>query len=163
MAFSGRGIVRVDRTHSPEPQLLIRQVNIAAKTPLDEIWTPAPSPLPLPLPLPLHRCVDSDLFSISNLSQLRNVPWLRWGGGSGMGERWSNGGGMLLLYFAFTLLFIIVPMGFLPWEIRVAFPVESHLRQSRATQPRLHAGCFSVSIIHRTQTWTTGSLTCAQM
>ena len=105
MAFSGRGIVRVDRTHSPEPQLLIRQVNIAAKTPLDEIWTPAPSPLPLPLPLPLHRCVDSDLFSISNLSQPRNVPWLRWGGGSGMGERWSNGGGgcccftLLLLYF----------------------------------------------------------------
>ena len=54
-------------------------------------------------------------------------------------------------------------MGFLPWEIRVAFSVESRLRQSRANQPTVHAGCFSVSIIHRTLTWTTGSLTCAQM
>ena len=57
----------------------------------------------------------------------------------------------------------IVPMGSLPWEIRVAFPGESQLEQSRATQPTVHAGCFTVSIIHRTLTWTTGSLTCAQM
>ena len=41
--------------------------------------------------------------------------------------------------------------------------VKSQLRQSRATQPTLHAGCFSVSIIHRTLTWTAGSLTCVQM
>ena len=54
-------------------------------------------------------------------------------------------------------------MGILPWEIRVAFLRESHLRQSRATQPTVHAGCFSVSIIHRTLTWTTRSLTVAQM
>ena len=54
-------------------------------------------------------------------------------------------------------------MGFLPQEIRIAFPGESQLRQSRATQPRVHAGCFSVSVIHRILTWTTGSLTCAQM
>ena len=40
---------------------------------------------------------------------------------------------------------------------------ESQLRQSRATKPTVHAGCFSVSIIHRTLTWTTGCLTCAQM
>ena len=39
----------------------------------------------------------------------------------------------------------------------------SQLRQSRATQPRVQAGCFSVSIIHRTLTWTTGSLTCAPL
>ena len=57
----------------------------------------------------------------------------------------------------------IVPMGFLPWEIRVAFPGEYHRRQSRATQPRVRAGCFIISIIHRTLTWTTGCLTCAQM
>ena len=57
----------------------------------------------------------------------------------------------------------IVPVGFLPWEIRVAFPGESQLQQSRAIQPRVHAGCFSVSIIFRTLAWTTGSLTCAQM
>ena len=48
-------------------------------------------------------------------------------------------------------------MGILPWEIRVAFLRESHLRQSRATQPTVHAGCFSVSIIHRALTWTRGS------
>ena len=54
-------------------------------------------------------------------------------------------------------------MGFLPWETRMTFPGESQLRQSRATQPTVHAGRFSVSIIHRTLTWTTGSLTCAQM
>ena len=54
-------------------------------------------------------------------------------------------------------------MGYLPWGIRVAFPGESQLRQSRATKPTVHVGCFSVSIIHRTLTWTTRSLTCAQM
>ena len=42
-------------------------------------------------------------------------------------------------------------------------PWESQLRQSRATKPTVHAGCFSVSITHRTLTWTTWSLTCAQM
>ena len=46
---------------------------------------------------------------------------------------------------------------------RVAFPRERQLRQSRATQPTVHAGCFSVSIIHRTLTWTTGALTYALM
>ena len=56
----------------------------------------------------------------------------------------------------------IVSMGFLPWEIRVAFPGESQLRQSRATQPTVHAGCFNFSILHRTPTWTTGSLSYAQ-
>ena len=54
-------------------------------------------------------------------------------------------------------------MEFLPWEIQVAFPGESQLRQSRAIQPTVRAGCLSVSIIHRTLTRTTGSLTCAQM
>ena len=54
-------------------------------------------------------------------------------------------------------------MGFLPWEIQVACPRKSQLRQSHTTQPTVHAGCFSVSIIHWTLTWTTGSLTCAQM
>ena len=39
-------------------------------------------------------------------------------------------------------------------------PRENQLRQSRVTQPTVHAGCFRV---HRTLTWTTGSLTCAQM
>ena len=51
-------------------------------------------------------------------------------------------------------------MGFLPWEIRVALPGESQQQQSRATLAGVHAGCFSVSLIHRTLTWTTRSLTC---
>ena len=42
-------------------------------------------------------------------------------------------------------------------------PRENKLRQNRATQPTVHAGYFSVSIIHRILTWTTGSLTCVQM
>ena len=70
---------------------------------------------------------------------------------------------MMVFYSSFFFLNCIVPMGFLPWEIRVAFPGESQLRQSRATQPTVHAGYFSVSIIHRTLTWTTGSVTCVQM
>ena len=57
----------------------------------------------------------------------------------------------------------IVPVGFLSWKIRVAFPGESQLRQSRATQPTVHVWCLSVSVIHRTLTWNTGSLTCAHM
>ena len=54
---------------------------------------------------------------------------------------------------------------FLPWVIMVAFPKERQLQQSRATQPylsKVHIGLFRVSIIHRTMTWTTGSLTCVR-
>ena len=70
------------------------------------------------------------------------------------------------LFFTFlkiTVYSCIVPVRLLPWKIRVAFPGEGQLRQSRATKPTVHAGCFSVSIIHQTLTKTTGSLTCAQM
>ena len=49
----------------------------------------------------------------------------------------------------FFFLNCIVPLGFLSREIRVAFSGESQLRQSRATQSIVHAGCFSVSIIHQ--------------
>ena len=61
------------------------------------------------------------------------------------------------------VLHCVLPLGFLPWEIRVAFPGESHLQQSRATQPTVQAGYSSVSILHRILTWTTRSLTCSQM
>ena len=54
----------------------------------------------------------------------------------------------------------IVLLGFLPWEIRIAFTEESQLRQSCTTQPTAHVGCFSLSIIHQTLTWTTESLMC---
>ena len=64
-----------------------------------------------------------------------------------------------IIYFATVLSHL----GFLPREIRVAFPKKSQLQRSCATQPTVHAGSFSVSIIHRTLTWTTGSLTCSQM
>ena len=77
------------------------------------------------------------------------------------------GARLIFVFYFYFLLFnfynYIVQMGFLPWKIRVSFPGESQLRQSRATQPKVHAGCFSVFIIHRSLTWTTGSLTCAQM
>ena len=43
-------------------------------------------------------------------------------------------------------------MRFLRPEIRVAFLGESQLQLSRATQPTVHAGSFSVSIIYRTPT-----------
>ena len=39
-------------------------------------------------------------------------------------------------------MMMIAPFGFLPWEIRIAFPEESQLRQSRTTQPTVHAGFF---------------------
>ena len=64
--------------------------------------------------------------------------------------------------FFFFFYNCIVPLGLLQWEIRVAFPGENRLRQSHATQPTVHAGCYSVCTIHRTLTWTTGSLTCSQ-
>ena len=35
----------------------------------------------------------------------------------------------------YYIFYFVVPMGILSWEIRVAFPEESQLRVSRATQP----------------------------
>ena len=43
------------------------------------------------------------------------------------------------------------------------FPGKASCDRVTLPQPAVHAGCFSVSIIHRTLTWTTGSLKCAQM
>ena len=57
----------------------------------------------------------------------------------------------------------IVQLGFLPRESPIAFPGESKLRQSSATQTTVHARYFSVSRILRTLTGTTGSLTCAHI
>ena len=69
-------------------------------------------------------------------------------------RRGRNDGFSLQLYW---------PTGISPIGNSGCFPRESQLRQSGATKPSLHAECFSVSIISRTLTWTTGSLTCAQM
>ena len=67
------------------------------------------------------------------------------------------GMGVLLLFFFCCcfleggLVFIfcnwIVPMGLLPWEIRIAFPGESQLRQSRATQPWVYYALFKVIFV----------------
>ena len=45
----------------------------------------------------------------------------------------------------------IVLFVLLPWEILVAFPRES--QKQVALTNLVHAGCFSVSIIHQTLTW----------
>ena len=67
----------------------------------------------------------------------------------------------LFLFFTFTFLQLYCSIGISLMGNWVAFPRESQLQQSRATQPTVHAGCFSFSTIQRTLTWTTGSLTCA--
>ena len=57
----------------------------------------------------------------------------------------------------------IFPLEFLSWETRVVFAGESQLRQSRATQSTVHAGCFNISTIYRTLMWTAGSSACTHM
>ena len=79
------------------------------------------------------------------------VGLLQWSGPTAV-EWWAYCSGVgLLQWSAVHFLKIIVSshwdfshgkIGFFPWE--------SQLRQSRATQPTVHAGCFSVSKIHRT-------------
>ena len=89
------------------------------------------------------------------------------------GEDWIEGTRTGALYYRrgyyyyyqyYYLLFktVLSQWDFSPGKFGLLFHGESQLRQSRATQPTVHAGCFSVSIIHRTLTWTTGSLTFAQ-
>ena len=51
-------------------------------------------------------------------------------------------------------------MGISPMRNSGCFPCEKLAVNSCATQPTVHAGGFSVSIIHRTLTWSTGSWTC---
>ena len=56
----------------------------------------------------------------------------------------------------------VVPMGFLPEELWIAFPRKSQLRQSH-NPTKGPCWVFDVSIVHQTVTWTEGSLTCTQM
>ena len=59
----------------------------------------------------------------------------------------------IIIKIVFDFFFVynsIVPMGFLPWEIQVAFPGESQPQQIHTTQCMVYAGCLSVSIIHQT-------------
>ena len=57
----------------------------------------------------------------------------------------------------------IVPLGLFHENFGLLSPEKSQQPHSRATMPTVHAWCFRVSIIHRTLTWTTGSLKCAKM
>ena len=69
----------------------------------------------------------------------------------------------LFLFFTFNFLQLYCPSGISPVRNLSCLPPRKASCDSRATQPAVHAGCFSVFIIHRTLTWTTESLTCTQM
>ena len=57
---------------------------------------------------------------------------------------------LLLLFFYFLHLYC--RNGIFSMGNSGCFPGESQLRQSQSTLPTVHAGCFSVSIVHRTLT-----------
>ena len=80
-----------------------------------------------------------------------------------MNFRFRSTVSFLFFFLFFYFLQFYCPNGVLSWENCVSFSGQSQLRQSRATQPTVHAKCFSVSIIHRTLAWTTWFLTCTQM
>ena len=65
-----------------------------------------------------------------------------------------------MYFYSISFPFFFCPIGI---SSKGNFPREGQQWQRCATQPILHAGCFSISIIHQTLTWITGSLTCAQM
>ena len=72
----------------------------------------------------------------------------------------GSGGGFYLhtrIFFFFFFLQLYCPSGISP-----VGNLESQLRQGCTTQPTVHAGCFSVSIIYWHLTWTTASFTCTQ-
>ena len=58
-------------------------------------------------------------------------------------------------------------MAIFPWEIQVTFPIYIYGNPAVTVSHyltlikyKVHAGSFRISVIHRTLTWTTGSLTC---
>ena len=59
----------------------------------------------------------------------------------------------------FFFIRLYCPIGIFSMGNLGSFPQGQPASDSRATQPMVHALCFNVSIIHRTMTWTTGSLT----
>ena len=63
---------------------------------------------------------------------------------------WEHTYGGVLNFSSFFFNNCIVPLRFLPQEMRVTFPTESQLQQNHATRLMVHAGCFSVSIILQT-------------
>ena len=101
----------------------------------------------------LSRSLTDQLFSQSVCAYTRS-------------RKYAHVGLQFLFFLNIFLYTLLSQWEFLPWEIRVAFPKESQLQQSRATQSQInykvHAGSFCVSVIHRTLTRTTGSLTCVR-
>ena len=68
---------------------------------------------------------------------------------------------LIIILQVFLYIFLTTALsfwGFFRGKFGLISPGESRLRQNRATQPTVHAGCFSISIIHRTRTWTQFSL-----
>ena len=70
-----------------------------------------------------------------------------------------------MFVFLFCILYTLLSQWeFLPWKIWVAFargkPAATESRYPTLGNCKVHAGCFCASIIHRTLTWTTGSLMC---
>ena len=94
----------------------------------------------------LVSSVLSSIWQSSQLSSVRSVSYQ---------PRKSHMSSRSLHFFTFTFYNYIVPMGFLPWENRVALPL-GKASCNRVVLPNLQgimdAGCFSVSIIHRTLT-----------
>ena len=66
-------------------------------------------------------------------------------------------------FFFFFLTIVLSHWDFSYGKFGLLSPSESQLRQTRVTQPTVHAVCSSVSVTHRPLMKTTGSLTCAQM
>ena len=70
---------------------------------------------------------------------------------------------LFVCWFFFLILQLYCPTGISPMVNSCFFPWGKTAVTVTLPQPTVHAGCFSVSIIHQTLTWTTWSLTCAQM
>ena len=65
---------------------------------------------------------------------------------------------------SFVKRHFVIPMGlFSHGKFRSLFPKESQLQQSPTIiNYKVHSGSIRVSVIHRTRTWSTGSLTCVR-
>ena len=121
-----------------------------------------------------HRCLQIKVITyyFYFVQEVVRVNVMKLVGGISCRKGWTlrsiqklAAGDIVYLFTAVTFFFFTTVLSH--WnsshgKFGLLFPGESQLRQSRATQPSVHTGCFSVFIIHRILTWTTGSLTCAQ-
>ena len=98
------------------------------------------------------------LFSSLTLFRCSNWSWSLYRPCSSGYKVCSYTRSLFLFFLSLLDYYCLVPMGFIPWEIRVAFSGESQLWQSCATQTAVHAWCLSV---HNPLNSDTGSLSCA--